>query len=73
MKINNCYNFQDFKKAAKRALPGPVFHYIDGAADDEVTYSKMMFPGAKTLFDNNGNLLVVDSKNHRCCFGCRFW
>ena len=40
MKIEKCYNFQDFKKAAKRALPSPVFHYIDGAADDEVTYGR---------------------------------
>jgi L-lactate dehydrogenase (cytochrome) len=23
---------------ARRRLPGPIFHYIDGAADDEVTY-----------------------------------
>ena len=40
MKIDKCYNFQDFKKAAKRTLPSPVFHYIDGAADDEVTYGR---------------------------------
>src|SRR5262249_55227868 len=25
---------------AKRRLPGPIFHYIDGAADDEVTYRR---------------------------------
>src|SRR5690242_14208235 len=25
---------------AKRRLPGPIFHYIDGAADDEVTYHR---------------------------------
>ena len=23
---------------AKRRLPSPIFHYIDGAADDEITY-----------------------------------
>jgi len=28
---------QDFRKLAKRRLPFPIFDYIDGAADDEVT------------------------------------
>ena len=38
--INNCHNVQDFRKLAKRRLPGPVFNYIDGAADDEITYRR---------------------------------
>src|ERR1700731_5081592 len=25
---------------ARRRLPGPIFHYIGGAADDEVTYRR---------------------------------
>ena len=40
MNINNCYNFKDFRKLAKRKLPSPIFNYIDGAADDEVTYKR---------------------------------
>ena len=40
MKITNCNNVNDFKKLAKRKLPSPIFHYIDGAADDEVTYRR---------------------------------
>ncbi len=28
------------RKFAKQRLPAPVFHYIDGAADDEVTYRR---------------------------------
>ena len=28
------------RQLAKRRLPGPIFHYIDGAADDEVTYRR---------------------------------
>lgn len=36
----SCHNFQDFRKLAKRRLPGPIFHYIDGAADDEITYRR---------------------------------
>jgi L-lactate dehydrogenase (cytochrome) len=37
MGLNNCNNVEDFRRLAKRRLPGPIFHYIDGAADDEVT------------------------------------
>ena len=25
---------------AKKKLPSPIFHYIDGAADDEITYRR---------------------------------
>lgn len=35
-----CRNVEDFRRLAKRRLPGPVFHYIDGAADDETTYRR---------------------------------
>ena len=40
MKLTDCYNFHDFRKLAKQRLPSPIFHYIDGAADDEVTYRR---------------------------------
>ncbi|MBO6561045.1 MAG: alpha-hydroxy-acid oxidizing protein [Nisaea sp.] len=40
MRLSDCHNFQDFRKLAKRRLPGPIFNYIDGAADDEVTYRR---------------------------------
>ena len=40
MNINDCYNFEDFKKLAKKKLPAPIFHYIDGGADDEVTLNR---------------------------------
>ena len=32
MNINDCYNFEDFRKLAKKKLPAPIFHYIDGGA-----------------------------------------
>jgi len=35
--LSQCENNADFRELAKRKLPFPVFHYIDGAADDEVT------------------------------------
>jgi len=37
MHLDNCHNFYDFRALAKSRLPGPIFNYIDGAADDEVT------------------------------------
>ena len=40
MGLKDCHNFSDFRKLAKRKLPSPIFHYIDGAADDEVTYKR---------------------------------
>ena len=40
MKLIDCHNFQDFRKLAKRRLPSPIFHYIDGAADDEITHHR---------------------------------
>ena len=40
MKLNDCYNFKDFRKLAKKRLPSPIFHYIDGGADDEQTLKR---------------------------------
>ncbi|RCS23566.1 alpha-hydroxy-acid oxidizing protein [Phyllobacterium salinisoli] len=40
MRLTNCHNFHDFRRMAKQRLPGPIFNYIDGAADDEVTYRR---------------------------------
>ena len=35
--VKNCHNTKDFRNLAKKKLPGPIFHYIDGGADDEIT------------------------------------
>ena len=40
MNLNDCHNYSDFRKLAKKKLPSPIFHYIDGAADDEITYAR---------------------------------
>ena len=40
MSLNDCYNFEDFRKLAKKNLPAPIFHYIDGGSDDEVTLKR---------------------------------
>ena len=38
--IKSCNNVEDFRVLAKRRLPSPIFNYIDGAADDEITYKR---------------------------------
>ncbi len=37
MRLSDCHNVDDFRMLAKARLPFPVFDYIDGAADDELT------------------------------------
>ena len=40
MRLTDCHNIDDFRELAKRRLPWPVFDYIDGAADDELTKAR---------------------------------
>ncbi|MDD1519283.1 MULTISPECIES: alpha-hydroxy acid oxidase [Bradyrhizobium] len=40
MRLSQCHNFHDFRRLARRRLPGPIFDYIDGGADDEVTHRR---------------------------------
>ena len=40
MRLKDCHSFGDFRELARRRLPSPIFNYIDGAADDESTYSR---------------------------------
>ncbi|MET4799892.1 alpha-hydroxy acid oxidase [Bradyrhizobium sp. LB11.1] len=37
MRLTQCHNFHDFRRLARHRLPGPIFDYIDGGADDEAT------------------------------------
>ena len=39
-RLGDCHNIEDFRLLAHRKLPFPVFHYIDGAGDDEVTKAR---------------------------------
>ncbi len=40
MRIKDCNNIMDFRRIARRKLPAPVFHYLDGGADDEWTLAR---------------------------------
>ncbi|MEL7430790.1 MAG: alpha-hydroxy-acid oxidizing protein, partial [Pseudomonadota bacterium] len=39
-RLKDCHNVKEMRLLAKQRLPGPIFHYIDGAADDEITYAR---------------------------------
>lgn len=40
MRLRRCRNSEDFRKLARRRLPAPIFHYIDGGAEDETTLAR---------------------------------
>ncbi|MEP6867837.1 MAG: alpha-hydroxy acid oxidase, partial [Novosphingobium sp.] len=40
MRLTDCHNIDDFRLLAKSRLPWPVFDYIDGGADDELTKAR---------------------------------
>ncbi len=40
MRLTDCHNIDDFRSLAKARLPWPVFDYIDGGADDELTKAR---------------------------------
>ena len=36
-RLRHCHNIADLRKAAKKALPFPLFDHVDGGSDDETT------------------------------------
>src|SRR6056297_1980841 len=60
MSIESCYNLDDFRRLAKRRLPAPLFHFMDGGSDDETTLRNNtsafdqvhLMPSALTNTDN---------------------
>ena len=56
--LKDCYNFEDFRNIAKKKLPSPIFHYIDGGADDEITLKR-----------NTKSFDVMSTPNNRVVFG----
>ncbi len=38
--LEDCHNIEDFRRLAKRRLPFPMYHYIDGAAEDELSKAR---------------------------------
>lgn len=62
MRLTDCHNVDDFRTLARRRLPGPVFHYIDGAADDEGTKKRntAAFDGCDLVPDVLAGVADVD-------------
>ena len=38
--LSRCHNISDLRRFAKLRVPLPMFHYLDGASDDEVTMER---------------------------------
>lgn len=36
-KLDRCFSIEDLRELARRRLPAPIFHYLDGGAEDEFT------------------------------------
>ena len=62
MGIQACNNTEDFRRLAKKRLPAPLFHYIDGGADDEVTLRRNTeaFNNVRLIPDALSNLSSMD-------------
>ena len=60
MNLKDCHNFSDFRKLAKKNLPSPIFHYIDGGADDEITLKRNTDAFSEQTF----KFLSIKSSNH---------
>jgi L-lactate dehydrogenase (cytochrome) len=39
-RLSDCHNVTDLRALAKRNLPWPIFNYLDGGADDELSLSR---------------------------------
>ena len=55
----------DFRRIAKRRLPTPVFHYMDGGADDEVALARntQAFDDYELLSSQLSNVSSIDMKS----------
>ena len=40
MKLKYCRNYHDYRALAKRRLPSPIFFYLYGCSDDEITLNR---------------------------------
>jgi len=52
-RLKRANNIADLRRLARRALPRPIFDYIDGGSDDEVTLERNMsaFAGYELIPD----------------------
>jgi L-lactate dehydrogenase (cytochrome) len=62
MSIEQCYNLDDFRQLARRRLPSPLFHFMDGGADDETTLGRntSVFDACQLLPSTLGDMSDLD-------------
>ncbi len=65
MRISKCNNIADLRRLAKRRLPTPVFHYLDGGADDELTLRRntSAFDDYELLPSQLSDVSSIDTKS----------
>ena len=39
-RLQDCFSILDLRELARRRLPAPIFHYMDGGAEDEATLQR---------------------------------
>lgn len=73
MKLKQCNNISDLRMLAKRKLPSPMFHYIDGGADDEITLRRNTdaFDGYELLANSLIDVGQIDTKTQLLGADCR--
>lgn len=64
MKLTRLHNQRDLRIAARKRLPSPIFHYLDGGADDEWTMQRntSAFDGYELLPRYLKNVEKIDMK-----------
>ncbi len=64
MRLSSCHNIADLRRLARRRLPKPVFHYIDGGADDELSLVRntAAFDDYELLPSQLSDVSVVDTR-----------
>jgi L-lactate dehydrogenase (cytochrome) len=64
MKLTRLHNQRDLRIAARKRLPSPIFHYLDGGADDEWTMQRntSAFDGYELLPRYLRNVEKIDMK-----------
>ncbi len=64
-RLSKANNITDLRRVAERKLPGPLFHYIDGGADDEISLARnsSAFDDWELLPRYLRNIETIDLKN----------
>ncbi len=65
MRLRKCNNIADLRQLARRRLPAPVFHYLDGGADDELTLARntSAFDDYELLPSQLSNVSSIDTRS----------